>query len=209
LFFVPLEALPALFSEIFAMNATGQPLRLLFRKLDPFRKHEPVYSATVGDMQLSLRPFWITADLFVVNQWQLPGGHPRRRMLKHYKDTLESDNGQSLVVLLQDQPVLQADLFRLQRNDEFPMPVLPGDARLHFMAAPSAIARKSLFTAALQVCLSYFFSFEGAERVFTRLPAGAYALYPPIEPAGFAPLKGKYNEAGNGVLYCCMKTTAL
>jgi len=188
------------------MNVPGrEPLRLLFRKLDPFRKHEPVFSATAGGVPLSLRPFWITADLFIVNQWQLPGSHPRRRMLKHYKDTLESDNGQSLVVVLQDQPIMQADLFRLQRNDEFPMPVLPGDAQLHFMAAPATIARKTLFTGALQVCLSYFFSFEGAERVFTRQPAGAYALYPPIEPAGFVPLKSRHDEAGNGVLYGCMR----
>jgi len=198
------------------MNAPGrEPLRLLFRKLDPFRKYDPVYNATAGSIPMSLRPFWITSDLFIVNQWQLPGGHPHRRMLKHYKDTLESDTGQSLVVLLQDQPILQADLFRLRRNDEFPMPVLPGDVRLHFMAAPTTIARKNLFTGALQVCLSYFFSFEGAERVFTRQPAGAYALYPPIEPAGFVPLKTSYDEAGNGVLYCCMRrewetrTTAL
>ena len=82
------------------MNVTGsEPIRILFRKLDPFRKYPSLYNVTTETgVSLALRPFWILGDLQAINSWQLPERHAKYRLLKHFKDMLESDQGQSLLV---------------------------------------------------------------------------------------------------------------
>jgi hypothetical protein len=174
------------------MNASGPgPLPLLFGKLDPFRKYEVLFSSALPNgKQLSLRPLWITADLFIVGKWPLPGGQPHRRLLKHYKDILESDQGQSLIVLLQDKPLFQMDIFLLRRQDErVPVTVLPGDGFMAFITDPVVLTQKSLLTATLRLCLGYFFQYDGAERIFVCLPRGLEALFPIMAAVGFVPVR--------------------
>jgi hypothetical protein len=152
----------------------------LCRPIDPFHQQAPGFVKFYPEenYKLSIRPLCVTTDMEIVYGWleQQMGiqswkdDSPKPELLQSYIDILESTFSQSLLCLLDDQPVCQIDISQTPYNEVFMyLDVGKGDYAL-WLIMSCHVTIHNAYVNIVKACLEYFFSFGDVERVITYLP---------------------------------------
>lgn len=185
------------------------------RPLDPMCLLAPVFvkSYPAENYTLTIRPFCVTTDMDALYGWlEEQAGlslhdkdSPRKELLQTCIDILESNYSQSLLCLLDDKPVCQADIYKAPFNEIFMyVDSRAGDFAFRPIMSPYVTLRNA-YVNIVKAYLEYLFSFEAVERVVTYLPVYDEWSNHLLKNAGFEYLDTKQILSGVSNLYECRK----
>jgi RimJ/RimL family protein N-acetyltransferase len=139
--------------------------------------HEILFTKSTSLGVLTLRSLVLKTDLDIifnwVNQdyakkfWQMDGA--RDFLHNSYHMILESPHAHSFIILLDNQPVGQIDLYMLL-SDELKNHVKaePEDCGLHLLMCPPRQSARGLSVAVLKFFIDYYFSFSLSQELYAE-----------------------------------------
>jgi hypothetical protein len=187
----------------------------LCRPLDPTRLQAPVFARSypTDDYTLMIRPFCVGTDMDLLCGWlELQTGisfrkeeGPRPELKQSCIDILQSNHSQSLMCLLDDRPVCQADISKAPYNEVFMyLDTNAGDYAFRLIMSPYATVRNA-YVSIVRAYLEYLFSFEEVGRVITYLPVYDEWSNHLLKNAGFRYMDTKKILSGVINLYECRR----
>jgi len=127
-------------------------------------------------LRIAVRPFCVATDVSILFKWisqeyagpLLARSCPPQELEESYASMIESDFAQPFMGLVNDTPVCQMDIFRMQQDVlSLSYPARPGDYGLQLLVAPLAVQDNILLL--IQTCLEYFFSFPEVGRIIVNI----------------------------------------
>ncbi|HVV07605.1 MAG TPA: GNAT family N-acetyltransferase [Puia sp.] len=146
-------------------------------------------------LRISVRPFCVATDIPILFKWisqeyagpLLTRSRPPQELEESYTSMIESDFAQPFMGLVNDIPVCQMDIYRMQQDVlSLSYPTRPGDYGLQLVIAPLAVQDNMLLL--LQACLEYFFSFAEVGRIIVNIEEGNEYNRQLFKKAGFRSL---------------------
>jgi hypothetical protein len=147
----------------------------------------------LSDFALTLRIVDIIRDLRVFYDWMedprllanWQPGEKNRRLNRHYRLFLNSENRQSFLVEKSKQPHIQFDIFEMYLHELYcRVPTAAGDCILNYFI-PNKENIIGDLKAAISLQLDYFFSFNGCSRLWLPVPETQFVLFDIIRATGF------------------------
>ena len=130
-------------------------------------------------LRFAVRPLCVASDVPVLFKWMsqeyagplLTRSHPPQELEESYASMIESDFAQPFMGLVNDVPVCQMDIYRMQQDVlSLSFPARPGDYGLQLVVAPLAVQDNMLVL--IRTCLEYFFSFPEVGRIIVNIEEG-------------------------------------
>jgi hypothetical protein len=155
---------------------------------------EKTFIRELADHQLriAVRPFCVATDVSIVFKWMsqeyagalLTRSRPPHELEESYASMIESDFAQPFMGLVNDIPVCQMDIYKMQQDAlSLSYPVRPGDFGLQLIVAPLAVQDNMLLL--VRTCLEYFFSFPEVGRIIVNIEEGNEYNLQLFKKAGF------------------------
>jgi len=161
-------------------------------------------------LRLTVRPFCVVTDVSILFKWMsqeyagplLTRSRPPQELEESYSSMIESDFAQPFMGLVNDAPVCQMDIYRMQQDVlSLSYPARPGDYGLQLIVAPLAVQDNMLLL--LQACLEYFFSFAEVGRIIVNIEEGNEYNRQLFRRAGFRSLYDIQTAYRSSSLYGC------
>ena len=164
------------------------------------------------NLTISVRTLCVDKDIPVMYHWmsQEYAGYlverdgPPEELKESYSCMLKSMHAQPYMGLVNDIPVCQLDIYKVQQDAiSLSYPARPGDYGLNMLMAPLVIHGNVLLL--LKLWLEYFFSFDEVERIIVDVEAENEWLKNLFSHAGFhnsGLMKLAYKDAD---LYVCTR----
>ena len=161
-------------------------------------------------LRVAVRPFCVATDVSIVFKWMsqeyagplLTRSRPPQELEESYNSMIESDFAQPFMGLVNDTPVCQMDIYRMQQDVlSLNYPARTGDYGLQLMVAPLAVQDNMLLL--IRACLEYFFSFAEVGRIIINIEDGNEYNQQLFKRAGFQSLYDIRAAYRSSSLYGC------
>ena len=152
-------------------------------------------SITSSGLRLTVRPFCVATDISILFKWMsqeyagplLTRSRPPHELEESYVSMIESDFAQPFMGLVNEIPVCQMDIYKMQQDVlSLSYPARPGDYGLQLVVAPLTVQDNMLRL--IQACLEYFFSFPEVGRIIVNIEEGNEYNRQLFKRAGFRSL---------------------
>jgi len=167
------------------------------------------------EITVALRPLCLATDIEPVFQWMnhefakstwQPGHGPLRQLQQTFELILCSDFAQSLVALVNGEPVCQLDIYRAAQHDiSLLYDVKVGDYNISILFSPDYKKDVTRAACVLQAFKDYFFRCEGIKRIIADPDADDFIVNDLLENMGFQLKKKTYMSYKLANLYVCTK----
>jgi Acetyltransferase (GNAT) domain len=181
------------------------PYPQLCQQLETNVHHSIVWQQSFApEYTIALRPVSIATqdDLQHISSWLQQGyqtEQPVDQLRVMYIIIAECNNSQSFMVLLNNEPIGQLDIYQVSQDVlKECYPSRDGDYRLHIPVLPNMAAHALLPVQVVQCCLGYFFSFPEVQRVVWSLYMGDDTFQSIARKTGFL-LLHEYMDYDDGV----------
>ncbi|MBN8854118.1 MAG: hypothetical protein BGO55_06975 [Sphingobacteriales bacterium 50-39] len=169
--------------------------------------HPKIFSS---GLHLAVRPFCIATDLPILFKWMsqeyagplLARSHPPQELEESYAIMIESDFAQPFMGLVNDTPLCQMDIYRMQQDVlSLSYPARPGDYGLQLIVAPLTVQDNMLLL--IRACLEHFFSFPEVGRIIVNIENGNEYNRQLFKKVGFRSLYNIQTTYRTSSLYGC------
>lgn len=161
-------------------------------------------------LRITVQPLCVATDVSIVFKWMseeyagplLNRPQPPQELEEFYTSMIESDFAQPFMGLVNDIPICQMDIYRMQQDVlSLSYPVKPGDYELQLMVAPLTAQDHMLLL--LQASLEYFFSFPEVGRIIVNIENGNEYNEQLFKKAGFRGVYAIRTTYRTSTLYAC------
>lgn len=158
---------------------------------------ERVFVKEISEHQLriTVRSLSVATDISTLFKWMsqeyagplLARSSPPQELEESYASMIASDFAQPFMVLVNDVPVCQMDIYKTQQDVlSLSYAARPGDYGLQLVVAPLAVQDNMVLI--LKTCLEYFFSFPEVGRILVNVEEGNEYYDQLFKKAGFRSL---------------------
>ena len=173
---------------------------------------EKIFTRELPEQQLRIdvRPFCVATDISIVFKWMsqeyagplLTRSQPPQELEESYTTMIESDFAQPFMGLVNDTPVCQMDIYRMQQDVlSLSYPARPGDFEWQLIIAPLTVQDHMLLL--IQASLEYFFSFPEVGRIIVNIENGNEYHRQLFKKVGFRSLYDIRTTYRISSLYAC------
>jgi len=171
---------------------------------------------TAEQLIVSMRLLCSSTDLPVIYDW-LPWEYTRfmkeethvEQLKEVYTQVAAASTSQSFMVLMNDAPMAQVDVFQALADDiSLYYEVRPGDFRLQFLIRPERLLINSNAACIMDMVVEFLFSYREVKRLVIQLDEHEF-LNTKADRAGFVFLKKFTTRQKTSHLYTCTRESFL